>query len=133
MNTPSLPPVDPFDSTSSPTATPPQRHTAGWIGGIILILIGATFLIQNLTGFQLHNWWALFILIPAVNSVVTAWNNYHAGGGQFTRAVTGPLIGGLLLIFLVVMFLFGLDFGKYWPIFLILAGLAALASAFQKS
>jgi hypothetical protein len=30
------------------------------------------------------------------------------------------------------MFVLGLDFGKFWPIFLILAGLAALASAFQK-
>ncbi|HNR46501.1 MAG TPA: hypothetical protein PKH92_03270 [Anaerolineaceae bacterium] len=109
-----------------------RRRSSGWIGGIVLILVGIIILTKNLTGFQLQNWWALFILIPAVSSLMNAWNTYRENGNQFSRGVTGPLIGGLLLSFLVVMFVLGLDFGKFWPIFLILAGLAALASAFQK-
>ena len=109
-----------------------HRRSSGWIGGIVLILVGIIILTKNLTGFQLQNWWALFILIPAVSSLMNAWNTYRENGNQFSRGVTGPLIGGLLLSFLVVMFVLGLDFGKFWPIFLILAGLAALASAFQK-
>ena len=37
---------------------------AAWIPGIALIGLGIVFLIQNYLGEEIHNWWALFILIP---------------------------------------------------------------------
>mgnify|MGYP001316381740 CR=1 FL=1 len=50
----------------------------GWIGGAILIFIGTVFLLKNF-GFPFpENWWAVFILIPAVAA--------FAGAGS-TRAM----------------------------------------------
>jgi hypothetical protein len=43
-----------------------------WLPGMILILLGGIFLAQNYFGATLHNWWALFILIPAIGTLTTA-------------------------------------------------------------
>ncbi len=104
----------------------------GWIGGAVLILIGLVFLLRNTTAFELENWWALFILIPAFGAFASAWNGYQ-NSGRFTSAVRGPLIGGLIMLFVSMAFLFGLDFGLLWPVFLILGGLALLFTALTRS
>jgi hypothetical protein len=39
----------------------------GWFG-VALIALGMLFLVQNYLGYELRNWWALFILIPAIGS-----------------------------------------------------------------
>jgi hypothetical protein len=110
-----------------------ERHAMrggyyGWIGGVILILLGAVFLLQNLTGFSLDNWWALFILIPAFGAFATAWNNYRSNG-SLTSAGRGSLIGGFILTLIAGAFLFNLDLGNLWPVILIIIGLAILANA----
>ena len=99
-----------------------------WIGGAILIALGIIFLLQN-AGLDiplLRNWWALFILFPAVSSLARAWQAYQANGQRFTGRVSGSTIGGLALLLVSVTFLFGLSWSLIWPIFLILAGLGAL-------
>lgn len=103
----------------------PFNQGRGWFLGIILILIGAYFLFSNLTGFSVQNWWAVFILLPAFASLSNALRSYRQQG-VFTREARGSLIGGLVLLFIAAVFLFDLDFGQFWPVFLILAGLAAL-------
>ena len=35
--------------------------------GLVLILLGALFLLQRTGMVSLHNWWAIFILIPGIN------------------------------------------------------------------
>ncbi len=48
----------------------------GWSGswfGFALIAVGVLFLVQNYLGYELHNWWALFVLIPAVGFFSSAW------------------------------------------------------------
>lgn len=107
-----------------------DTHSYSWIGGVVLILLGGIFLLQNtgiLEGFE--NWWALFILIPAVGSLTTAWRAYQQAGNQWNPAATGALIGGLILTSVAAMFLLGLDIGRWWPIFLIAGGVAALFGA----
>ena len=42
----------------------PASRYGTWIPGIVLIGIGLIFLAQNYLGQEIHNWWALFILIP---------------------------------------------------------------------
>lgn len=111
-----------------------ERHAGGysWVGGVVLILLGAIFLLQNtglMRGFD--NWWALFILIPAVGAFASAWRMYQHAGNAWTPAATGPLLGGLVLSSLAAMFLFGLDIGMWWPLFLIGGGVAALLGARQ--
>jgi len=105
---------------------PPFRSS--WIGGAVLIVLGIVFLLQN-AGLDipfLRNWWALFILFPAVSSLTRAWQEYRSNGQRVTGPVSGSLTGGLALILATVTFLFGLSWSLIWPVFLILAGLGAL-------
>ena len=120
-------------SENLPSATPPQdddtrRKNTAWIGGAVLIVIGIVFLLQNISGIDLGNWWALFILIPALGSLATAWRIYQIHG-RLTSAARGPLVGGFILLLVATIFLFNLDWGKVWPLFLIIAGLGALATS----
>ncbi len=106
-----------------------RRSSGGWIIGVILVILGLVFLVQSFTtGFTLQNWWALFILIPALGSLGSAWNIYRSQG-RFSQAVRGPLVGGLILLLVTAIFVFNLDWGKVWPAFLIIAGAGMLFSA----
>ncbi len=103
------------------------NRPSGLLLGGILILIGAIFLVQNLTDFDLvsWNWWALFILIPALGSLARAWRIYQAER-RLTAAMRGPLVGGFVLLLVTTILLFDLDWGTMWPLFLIIVGVGAL-------
>jgi len=103
------------------------RHT-GWFAGVILILLGVIFLLQQLNIPFLANWWALFILLPAVWAFAAAWDNYREAG-HMTRRATGGLIGGLFLTVLALVFLLNLGGGFLWPALLIVGGAALLLTA----
>lgn len=108
-----------------------QRHAGrsyGWIGGAFLILLGVTFLLQNMGIPFLPNWWALFILIPALGAYVSAWDNYQ-DNRQLTRGGAGSLTAGILLTILALAFLLNLDVGLFWPLLLIVGGLVLLGTA----
>jgi hypothetical protein len=90
---------------------------------VTLILVGAIFLLRN-AGLEIGNWWALFILIPASASLARAWTAWRSG--MHPSAVSGSLIGGLAMLSVVAIFLLDLQWGKIWPIFLILIGIGAL-------
>lgn len=102
-----------------------QRQSSNITGGLILISIGTFFLLSQLTGFHLQNWWALFILIPAFHNLNEAWQSYQANGrfqGQTSRA----LMSGLFLSMIAAFFLLNLSWNLFWPIVLILVGIGAL-------
>jgi hypothetical protein len=105
--------------------TTPITH-GGWIFGTVLIALGAVFLLQN-AGIPIlrDNWWALFILIPALATFSAAWAAYQQSG-QVTPTVTGLVVGGSVPLVIALVFLFGLSFGQWWPLLLIGAGIAAL-------
>jgi hypothetical protein len=121
------------DIDTDARGTSPRYHgrssfSGSWIGGAALIALGIIFLLQN-AGLDipfLRNWWALFILFPAVSSLTRAWQAYQSNGQRFTGPVSGSLTGGLALMLVAATFLFGLSWSLIWPIFLILAGLGAL-------
>ncbi len=103
-----------------------QGGSNAWLVGLILIGIGVIFLAQNfIPGFYLNNWWALFILIPAFSAFVSAYHNYR-NAGRLTASGRGSLTGGLILTFIAAIFLFDLSWGKLWPVFIIIGGLAIL-------
>ena len=102
-----------------------HRNHPNWLPGVILITIGVIFLFSNLTGFYLHNWWALFILIPAVKNFGGAWSSYRRHG-RLTRSARGSITGGFMITLVACAFLFDLDWGLVWPFFLIIGGVAAL-------
>jgi hypothetical protein len=108
-------------------------YTSGWIGGAILIVLGIFLLLQNLTGFSLNNWWALFILIPAASAFGRAWQNYQNAGGRLSAEAGRSLFGGILLLLVTAVFLFGWSWTIFGPALLILLGVSLLfTSAFPK-
>lgn len=111
--------------TEEPTYHPPRRQSKNWGAGFALIALGLIFLISNTTNFHLDNWWALFILIPAFSNFGNARRNYQHNG-RLTRSGRGSVAGGLILTMIASAFLFNLDWGLIWPLFLIIGGLSAL-------
>ncbi len=104
-------------------------HSGGWVGGAILIALGIFMLLQNLTGFSLNNWWALFILIPAVGALGRAWERYQDAGGRLTAEARSSLFGGIILILVAAIFLFGLSWGLFGPMLMVLVGISLLANS----
>jgi hypothetical protein len=112
-----------------------RKKFGGWMGALVLIAIGVVLLLQNL-GYSLpRNWWAIFLLIPAFYSLAGAWRSYEHNGSQVTMGTIGPLIGGLVLLALGIVFLFdvNLNWGIVLPIVLILLGVGALVQAYYRS
>ena len=104
-------------------------RTPLWILGLVLVGVGLFFLLGNVLPFEfLSNWWALFILIPAGFNLNRAWQIYRREGHMTSKA-RGSLIGGLLIGAVGIILLFGLDWGKIWPVFIIIIGIGALINA----
>ena len=95
----------------------------GWFG-VALIALGVLFLVQNYLGYELRNWWALFILIPAIGSFGAAYSVWRAHGS--TAAAASSLTMGILFVAVAAIFLLELPWGRIWPVFIILAGLGML-------
>lgn len=107
-----------------------RGSSGAWFGGAILIILGIIFLLQNMGALALENWWALFILLPAVGAFGNAWRAYQNSGGRLTAPARGSLIGGLVLTMIAAVFLFNLQWGILGPVILILAGIGILLNTF---
>ena len=105
-----------------------MRSGGEWIGGALLLLIGLLLLGRNLNFMTFDNWWALFIMLPAIGSFSTAWGMYQAAGGHFTMQARSAMIVGLVLTAVTVMFLFNLNWTIIGPGLLILAGVGLLVN-----
>ncbi len=98
-----------------------------WMMALVLIVVGLGLLVSNFTGFSFDNWWALFMLIPAVAMLTNVWRDYQANG-RLTSKCTGPLIGGLAILVMAVIFLFNLNWSGLWPLAFVFGGIAVLLS-----
>jgi len=106
----------------------PGGRGRSWLPGVVLILIGAVFLLRNyFPAYSLTNWWALFILFPALGSFSRAVEVYRQDG--FSRSARSNLFWGLFFTLLSASFLFSLNFSLIWPVFLIIGGVAMLLGA----
>jgi 4-hydroxybenzoate polyprenyltransferase len=103
-------------------------NNTAWVGGVILIVLGVIFLLQSMRGFYLNNWWALFILIPAVGSFADAWNRYRQDG-RLSRRVRGGLISGCVFLLITAAFLFNWNWGLVLPVLLIVWGITLLLNS----
>jgi hypothetical protein len=65
------------------------RSGGAWIGGVVLIALGAMILLQDQVGLALGRWWALLLLVPAAGAFASAWRGYQNAGGQLTASVRG--------------------------------------------
>ncbi len=129
-NVPNLPqPADVYAERARYRAERRAARYAGggaWLVGAALIAFGVIILLQNMGMIQLRNWWALFILIPALGSFATAYGAYRTNGGRLNAMVRGSFMGGLLITAIAIVFLFGLNFSMLLPVILIVAGLSML-------
>ena len=111
-----------------------ERRTARYagggalIGGVALIAFGVIIMLQNMGAVQLHNWWALFILLPALGSFAAAYGAYRTNGGHLNAVARGSFMGGLLITAIAAIFLFDLNFSLFLPVVLIVAGLGTLVN-----
>lgn len=99
-----------------------------WIWGFVLIIAGGLLMLRNYTDINfinLHNWWAVFILVPGISKLVNAFNRARSGGSVGRQA-----FGGGILVLLGLSFLFAIDMSLIWPLFLILGGVGLLFKAF---
>lgn len=108
-----------------------SKSRSDMTGGLIMIGVGVVFLAMQFGNFQLDNWWALFILIPVVASWGSALQQTQAAG-HVTNGAIRTFMGALFPLFVAVIFLFNLDWGRVWPGFIIIAGLNALATGWGK-
>lgn len=102
-----------------------------WAAGIILIVLGGMFLMQNLGTFYFSftNWWALFILIPALGSLERAYRAYKNTGNQFTAFVRNSAFVGVILLIVTGLFLFNISWAFYGPMLIILVGIGVLLNS----
>ena len=106
-----------------PQGTAPGRV----ILAIGLIGLGVIFLLKQY-GVDIplfENWWAFFILIPAFGAL---WGGYTAyqRAGMWTNEARGAIAGGVFIALISFVFLLQLDWGKIWPLFLIIPGILLL-------
>jgi drug/metabolite transporter (DMT)-like permease len=99
-----------------------DKEATSWIFGVILILLGVAFFLENagyvvMTG----NWWAVFIYLAAFASFANAWRSYHSKG-EFGSTATGSLIWGLVLSVVATIFMFNLLWDQWWPAILVAIG-----------
>ena len=121
---------EPAEPEPQPDARRGRDKDIPWVPGLILIGLGVFFLINNITGFTLHNWWALFILIPAFGSFSSGVRELRAEG-EFTREVWGAFFGGFVMSMIAAAFLFNLNWGLIWPVFLVLGGVGIFLTAWR--
>lgn len=106
-----------------------RRRSSGILWGLILITLGGLFLLKQLTNFELENWWALFILIPAIGSFSSAWAAFQHND-RFNEGVRSGISSGLIMTTVVVIFLLGLDWFFWWPLMVIVPALTFVFSGF---
>jgi hypothetical protein len=96
------------------------------VGALVLIGLGVFFLLQQSGLIQADfAWWSLFILIPGIALLLSGVMSYSRAG-YVTNEARGRITGGVMATLVGAIFLFDLDWGKVWPVFLIVPGLFML-------
>jgi hypothetical protein len=105
------------------------------IAGLVLILLGVVYLLQNTNNLSIpiKNWGALFILIPVIILFDRALRFYRTAGNRLTSQAWGAGFFGIVLLVLTAVILFELDSEIWGPTIIILVGIGILAGAMLKS
>ncbi len=112
------------------TAELQGNDNSGMVWGLILVGMGIIFLLSNLNVIPLvtWNWWAFFILIPAISGLNNAWQAYQRDG-SLSHDARGSLTWSSILLLVAATFLFDWSWGAIWPVFIIIIGISSLLGA----
>jgi len=110
----------------------PTKHTRqdySIITGIVIIIIGTIFLLENFNVIEIgERWWALFFLIPISFMVSDIWRRRQNNQGKIPVTARGSFIGLIVLSVVMFTFLLELDWAVIWPVFIIIGGLSLILS-----
>lgn len=115
-----------------PTDRPnPVSRSFEWrlFPALAVIAIGVLFLLGNL-GYRLDflyhgNWWAWFVLLAALAPLSRAYELIRANGRLDAEAARS-LVSAAFIVLIAALFLLDLDWGVWWPLFVIVAGCGML-------
>jgi hypothetical protein len=108
---------------------PDARNRYLSIVGLIVTILGLTFLLQNLGVIRIgHRWWALFFLIPITYLLSNVMHPRRDAQGSFMADMRSSLVGLVTLSAVMLIFLLGLHWGVVWPILIVIGGLSLLLS-----
>jgi hypothetical protein len=121
-------------SVEKETKSVTKHGRAAWFGGAVLIIVGLAFIIENLNlpFIRNDNWWAVFLLIPIVAMLDDIYRIYTTTPDGKAGAIASKAVGLFVIGVIMVIFLFGINLGIYWPVLLIAAGLVFLVAAVIK-
>lgn len=119
---------DEFEKLKDEAKEVKNEKGSTWIIAVVMMLVGGGLLVSNFTGISFENWWALFLFIPAGFMLQNVWADYKSNG-RITSRSTGPLIAGLAILVMIVVFLFDLSWSGLWPLAFIFGGIAVLLSS----
>lgn len=101
-----------------------------WIG--LAFIAGGVVVLLNQSGVLSikFNWWAFFIVIPAIGSLHNAYRRYRATNNLFDMGVMIPALMGLFMIGLMYNLLSGngwnFNWNLLWPAMFIIIGLGMI-------
>lgn len=115
----------PKNETERPQGEALENPATRIIAALALIGLGVFFLLNQMNILNLSgNWWAIFIAIPAVAMLYNAYTAYNRDG-RITAEVRKNLSGGVIVA--TVAFIAATNqWGKLWPLFLIVPGVLLL-------
>lgn len=109
-------------SDTEPRGQDRREGGASWIIGVVLIVLGVSFMLEQAGYLDLSgNWWALFIYLAAIGSAANAWRSWRSGG-SFGPAATTSLVWALVLVVVATILFFGLSWSMWWPAILVAVG-----------
>ncbi|MGZ3701164.1 MAG: hypothetical protein ACXWSD_05245, partial [Bdellovibrionota bacterium] len=97
----------------------PEQRRRGLTGGLIMVGLGCLFLAKGSGVPVPENWWAFFVLLPAIPYLARAWADFSRGE---VSAAFRPFLKAMMFVAISAAFLLNLDWERVWPVFLIFAG-----------
>lgn len=98
------------------------------IGGLILIWLGLTFYLQQVGALPSENWWAYFVMGIGIIIILQGALLYS----RHRRPIYGPFIGGAILFLVGFSFVYNV-WSDFWPLIIVVIGIAILLSAIARS
>ncbi len=97
-------------------------------GGLIVVWLGVAFLLRNMGFLYWRNWWAYFIF--GIGVILILESIIRSTIPQYRCGVTGKLMGGIILVAVGGIFIYGAR--DWWPLIIIAVGIIIIFGTIWK-
>lgn len=115
--------------STSPNSTASKSLSWPLQNGLALIGLGLLFLLAA-TALRSPNWWSMFILIPGLGLLWSAWLAHHYSHGAFNLWMRLALSSGLIVSTVGLIFALNLSWSYAWALMIIVPGLVMFLNGF---